>query len=222
MNQPAKVYSFPSLRQLLSGQSEPNHAGPHVPPLPDAKLEEAIRKGYEDGLIQGRIAATAELDAMRQTVREQAVEAGRVEGLAEADDAAAAMTKALAQLEAERRQMAQQVETFSVDLALAIVSRLVEVDSVRADFVARQVAHALKALAPQRPQVVYVNPADRALLGRRIADLTVQDDEALARGTARVEAGSLFVEGGIEQAFEQLKGTVLEVRARQLRKRKRT
>jgi flagellar biosynthesis/type III secretory pathway protein FliH len=222
MNQPAKVYSFPSLRQLLSGQGEPNHAGPHVPPLPDAKLEEAIRKGYEDGLIQGRIAATAELDAMRQTVREQAVEAGRVEGLAEADDAAAAMTKALALLEAERRQMAQQVETFSVDLALAIVSRLVEVDSVRADFVARQVARALKALAPQRPQVIYVNPADRALLGRRIADVPVQDDEALARGTARVEAGSLFVEGGIEQAFEQLKGAVLEVRARQLRKRKRT
>ncbi len=222
MNQPAKVYSFPSLRQLLSGQVESHHAGPHVPPLPDAKLEEAIRKGYEDGLTQGRIAAATELDAMRQTVREQALEAGRAEGLAEADDAAAAMTKALAQLEAERREMAQQIETFSVDLALAIVSRLVEVDSVRADFIARQVAVALKALAPHRPQVIYVNPGDRALLGRRIADLSVQDDEALARGTARVEASSLFVEGGIEQAFEQLKGAVLEVRARQMRKRKRT
>jgi flagellar biosynthesis/type III secretory pathway protein FliH len=222
MNQSAKVYSFPSLRQLLSGQSEPVHPGPHVPPLPDAKLEEAIRKGYEDGLIQGRIAATAELDAMRQAVREQAVEAGRAEGLAEADDAAATLGKALAQLETERRQTAQQVETFSVDLALAVVSRLTEVDSVRADFVARQVNLALKALAPQRPQVIYVNPADRALLGRRLADMPVQDDEALARGNARVEAGSLFVEGGVDRAFEQLKDAVLEVRARRMRKRKRT
>lgn len=222
MNQSAKIYSFPSLRQLLSGQSEPDHVGPHVPPLPDAKLEEAIRKGYEDGLIQGRIAATAELDAMRHAVREQAVEAGRAEGLAEAGDAAASLARALTQLEAERRQMAQQLETFSVDLAVAIVSRLVEVDSVRADFVARQVAMALKALAPQRPQVIYVNPADRALLGRRLADMPVQDDEALARGTVRVEAGSLFVEGGIDRAFEQLKDAVLEVRARRMRKRKRT
>jgi flagellar assembly protein FliH len=220
MSQAATVYSFPSLGEFLDGQREPSARNAPAAPRYDHDREEAVRKGYEEGLAQGRAAAEAELAAIQQTARQEAADAGRAEGLAQVERPVAALSEALAQLETERRQVAQQIESFGTDLALATVSRLVEVDSVRADFIARLVAIALKALAPQRPQVIYVNPADRALLDDRIKDLPIKEDETLAPGLARVEAGSLFVEGGIERAFEQLKAAVFEVRTRRVAKRK--
>jgi len=201
MTQPATVYSFPSLGEFLGGQREPSPRNAPVAPHQDQEREAAIRIGYEEGLAQGRAAAEAELAEIRETSRQEAAEAGRIEGLAAAEPPVAAVAEALKQLEAERRQAAQQIESFGTDLATAIVERLVEVDSMRADFIARLVAIALKALAPQRPHVIYVNPADHALLNGRLKGLPIKDDETLAPGLARVEAGSLFVEGGIERAF---------------------
>jgi len=219
MNQAATVYNFPSLGEFLGAQREPSAR--NAPSAHDQEREEAIRKGYEEGLAQGREAAEAELAQIVQTARQEAADAGRAEGLAEATTAVAALSQAMAQLEAERSEAAQQLENFATQLAVAIVSRLVEVDSVRADFIARLVTIALKALAPQRPQLIYVNPADRVLLDSRIKDLPIKEDETLAPGQARIEAGSLFVEGGIEQAFEQLKAATFEVRARRAAKRKK-
>ncbi len=221
MSQAATVFSFPSLNEFLGGQRDPSaRNAPAAAPRYDHDREEAVRQGYEEGLAQGRAAAQAELAAIQQAARQEAADAGRAQALAEVERPVAALGEALAQLETERRQVAQQIESFGTELALATVSRLVEVDSVRADFIARLVAIALKALAPQRPQVIYVNPADRALLDDRIKDLPIKEDETLAPGLARVEAGSLFVEGGIERAFEQLKAAVFEVRTRRAAKRK--
>ncbi|HTY53849.1 MAG TPA: FliH/SctL family protein [Candidatus Binataceae bacterium] len=218
MSQTATVYSFPSLGEVLGGHREPRVQNAPAPQT-DEEREEALRKGYEEGLAQGRAAAEAELETIRLTARQEAADAGHAEGLAQAESPLAALSEALAQVENERRQMAQQIENFATELAVSMVGRLIEVDSVRADFIARMVASALKALAPQRPQVIYVSPADRALLEDRLKELPIKEDETLSPGLARVETGSLFVEGGIEHAFEQLKAAVFEVRTRRVAKR---
>jgi hypothetical protein len=41
----------------------------------------------------------------------------------------------------------------------------------------------------------------------------VRDDGNLATGSARVEAGRLLVQSSIDEAFEQIRGAVLEVKA---------
>jgi len=219
MSETATAFTFPTMGELLGGPRPGSNRNAPAAPRFEEEREEALRQGYEEGLAQGRAAAEAELETLRQTTHQEAAEAGRAEGLSQAESPLAALSEALAQLESERQQMAAQIESFSTELATAIVSRMVEVDSVRADFIARMVAIALKALAPQRPQVIYVHPSDQALLTERLKDLPIKEDEALAPGLARLETGSLFVEGGIERAFEQLKGAVLEVRTRRAAKR---
>jgi hypothetical protein len=76
------------------------------------------------------------------------------------------------------------------------------------------VAKAVEVLAPEPPQAVYLNPADRALIGGALDGLPIKDDSSLAPGHSRVEAGRLVVEGGIDQAFEQIKSAVLDARER--------
>jgi flagellar assembly protein FliH len=219
MSETATAFTFPTMGELLGGQRQGSNRNASAAPRFEEERQQAIRQGYEEGLAQGRAAAEAELETLRQSTRQEASEAAHAESLAQLESPLAALSEALAQLDSERQQMAAQIESFGTELATAIVSRLVEVDSVRADFIARLVAIALKALAPQRPQVIYVHPSDHALLKDRLKDLPIKEDETLAPGLARVETGSLFVEGGIERAFEQLKGAVLEVRARRAAKR---
>jgi flagellar assembly protein FliH len=215
VNQAATVFSFPSLEEFLNEQRDPSARNAAAEDRYEHEREEAIRQGYEEGLAQGRAAAEAELAAMREAARQEAADAARAEG------PIAALGEALAQLEVQQREAAHQIESFGTELALAIVARLVAVDSVRADFIARLMAIALKQLAPERPQVIYVSSADHALLNDLIKDLPVKEDETLAPGQARIEAGSLFVEGAIERAFAQIKTAVLEVRARRAAKRKK-
>ena len=97
---------------------------------------------------------------------------------------------------------------------MAVVARLVEASAVRAEFVARAVAAALRVLAPEPPSAIFLNPADRKLAQDAFAGLPLKDDETLASGHARVEAGRLLVEAGIEPAFEQIKAALLEVETR--------
>ncbi len=220
MNQTATVFSFPSLEEFLNEQRDPCARNAPAEDRYEHEREEAIRQGYEEGLAQGRAAAEAELAAMREAARQEAADTGRAEGLAQAEAPIAALGEALARLEVQQREAAHQIESFGTELALAIVARLVEVDSVRANFIARLMAIALKQLAPERPQVIYVSSADHAPLHDLIKDLPVKEDETLAPGQARVEAGSLFVEGGIERAFAQIKTAVHEVRARRAAKGK--
>jgi len=61
-----------------------------------------------------------------------------------------------------------------------------------------------------------MNPADLAFIELEVQGVEVKADENLAPGHARVDAGRLLVQGGIDEAFEQIKATVLSVRERRL------
>lgn len=209
----AKPYSFPTLVALTMPQQT-------AEPLPDeTELRAALERGYADGFERGRADAEERAKSVLEASQREGFEAGRAAARTGIEQASGALQQALDKLAHERDALAGEAESFCVELALAIVSRLLEEDSVRADFVARAVASAVKNLAPETPRAVYINPADLALIEPELKGLAVKADEHLAPGHARVDAGRLLVQGGIDEAFEQIKSTVLSVRERRLRGR---
>jgi flagellar biosynthesis/type III secretory pathway protein FliH len=142
------------------------------------------------------------------------MERGHADGLAETQQAASALRDALARFEIECAQVLTEAEGFCVDVALAIVAHLAESDDIRAEFVLRSVKSALKALAPENPTAIFVHPDDHKHLGHALDDLPVRDDDTIAPGSARVEAGRLLVQSSIEEAFEQIRAAVLELKAK--------
>jgi hypothetical protein len=53
----------------------------------------------------------------------------------------------------------------------------------------------------------------RKRVARAMQELPLRDDDSLASGSARVEAGRLLVQSSIEEAFEQIRTAVLELKA---------
>ncbi len=96
--------------------------------------------------------------ALLEQSHREGLELGHAEGLAEMREAAAALREALAQFDLQRHQIVAEAEGFCVDIALAIVARLVATDSARTEFVVSSVKSALKTLAPENPTAVYLHP----------------------------------------------------------------
>jgi len=205
----AQPYAFPIMRKLDESQRAADRAR-------EAQLEaafnDAIARGISEGIAQGRREAQLEAQQLLQESHREGLERGRDEGLAEMRLAAGALREALAQFQIQRAQLVSEAEGFCVDLALAIVARLVEADRARAEFVLRSVQSALKLLAPENPTAVFLHPEVRNLLDRALEELPVRDDERLAKGSARVEAGRLLVQSSIDEAFEQIRSAILELK----------
>jgi len=209
----AKSFSFPrtgDLDALRNGRCD--EGGENA-----AAFKEAIARGYADGLAQARRAAEAEARAIAETARREGFNAGRLEAQTQVEQAAATLREAFIDFEQVRAQIVRQAESFCVELVLATVACLIESDTVRAEFASRVVVKALEVLAPEPPRAIYLNPADRALIGDDLHGLPLKDDTTLAPGHARVEAGRLVVEGGIDQAFEKIKFSMLDVSERRAR-----
>ncbi len=186
----------------------------------EAALADAIARGYTEGLARGREEATCEARELLESSTREGLAQGHAAGLDQMNLAAAALRNALDAFVAERAELAAEAEAFCVDLALAIVARLVEADKTRAEFVRRSTQAALKALAPEAPTAVFLNPADLKCAGKPMKDLPLQEDETLAPGTARVEAGRLLVESSIEEAFAQVRTAVVEVKVKRTARKK--
>ncbi len=206
----AAPYAFPIMTKLDESQRAADRA--REAQL-EAALNDAITKGIAKGIAQGRLEAQIEAQQLLQQSRQEGLERGHADGLDEMRQAASALRKALAEFEVQRAQIVSEAEAFCVDLALAIVARLVEADSVRTEFVLRSVQSALKTLAPQNPTAVFLNPSVRKHLERAMEELPVRDDKNLATGAARVEAGRLLIQSSIDEAFEQIRCAVLELKA---------
>ncbi len=206
----ARPYAFPLMAKLDESQLAADRA--RQAQLDEA-LNDAIAQGVARGIAQGRREAQIEAQQLLEQSRQEGLERGHAEGFAEMRQAASALRDALAGFEVQRAQIVSEAEAFCVDLALAVVARLVEADSVRTEFVLRSVKSAVKALAPENPTAVFLNPKAAKHLARKIKDLPIRDDEHLATGSARVEAGRLLVQSSIDEAFEQIRGAVLELKA---------
>lgn len=206
----ATTYSFPSLVEVGHLYGKESSAAVVTPD--QAAVAQAMTEGYEAGLVQGRAAAETAAKEAIEAARGEGLAHGRDEGLAQVRQVAQTLSEALALMDEERANLARECESFCVDLSLAIVARLVEADTVRADFVSRAIVAALKVLAPQPPSAILMNPADRLLARGALEGLPVHDDETLSPGRTRVETGRLLVEAGIEEAFAQIKSAILEVK----------
>jgi len=208
----ARSYIFPTLRAAT--------APPVAPEPSDLRnrelIDEAIARGYSDGLVRGRADAELQAKALFENARGEGLEAGRAAGAVEIRRTLSALTDALEKLDDERKVVVREAESFCVDLSLAMVSRLAAEDSVRADFVVRAIKDALTNLAPEPPRTIFLNPADLSIIGDKLEGLPLSADEHLAPGHTRIDAGRLFVGGGIDEAFAQIKTSILSVRERRL------
>jgi flagellar biosynthesis/type III secretory pathway protein FliH len=209
----AQPYEFPALGEF-NRFGQPLALEAIEDPCEQSAYREAIARGYAEGLAQGRAEAENVTKIEAATARQQGTELGRTEGLTAIQQLTAALGEAFAGFEAEHAALVREAEALCVDLALAIVARLVETNPVRAEFVSRTARASLKVLAPEPPAVIFVNPSDRKLNGKALAPLTVREDDTLASGCVRIEAGRLLVEGGIDLAFEQIRSAVVEVKSR--------
>lgn len=205
-----RTFTFPSRGRIAVLRG----IAPEAQAKDDAAIKEAIARGYAEGLAQARRVAEAEAKSIIDAARNEGFEAGRRQAIAQVEQSAAALREALEAFERERHETVCQAEKFCVDLVLAIISRLVEVDTVRSEFASRLVARGIEALAPEPPRAIYLNPADRALIASSFDALPLKDDPTLQPGHARIEAGRLVVEGGIEEAFQQIRYALIDVEER--------
>jgi flagellar biosynthesis/type III secretory pathway protein FliH len=206
----AELYAFPRTRNLEDLQRGVDHARESQL---QAAFNDAMARGISEGIARGRVEAQVEAQSLLERSQREGLEQGRAEGLAEMRTAAGALRDALAQLELQRTQFAADTEAFCVDLALTIVARMVEADSVRTEFVVNSIQSAIKTLAPENPGAIYLHPEVRERIARALPELPLRDDDSLATGSARVEAGRLLVQSSIDEAFEQIRCAVLELKA---------
>ncbi|HUA35769.1 MAG TPA: FliH/SctL family protein [Candidatus Binataceae bacterium] len=178
----------------------------------ETAVADAITRGYAEGRERGETEVAAAVSSARENGFREGLASGHEEGRVEMLRTAEALGAALAEFNEQRATLSHECEQFCVDLALAIVTRIVDESPVRAEFVTREVSKALKLLAPEPATEIHLNPDDHKLAKDAFAGLPLKDDATLSPGHVRVEAGRLLVEAGIEPALEQIKSAVLEVK----------
>jgi flagellar biosynthesis/type III secretory pathway protein FliH len=205
-------YIFPNAAQLDAAL----HAEPSGETIEahDKALREASQQGYTDGFQEGRAAAELAAKAIFQDAHRQGYAAGCDQGLAQAAEAAAALRQAFEQFREWRAELLNEAEAFCVELVLAIVARLVELNEDSVEFVTRTVRAAIDVFAPELPDAIFVNPANSALVASAFPQIKVCAKASIPPAGVRIEAGRLLVESNIQRAFEKIKSAVLEARDR--------
>src|SRR5579872_2342785 len=162
MSSAPKRFVFPTAAQLDTAlHGEP--AGEDIE-AQDQALRETIQQGYSEGFQAGQTAAKHAAKAIFQDAQRQGFAAGSEQGLAQAAQAAAALHQAFEQFRDWRAELANEAEAFCVELVLAVLARLIELNENSVDFVTRTVHAAIGVLAPELPQALFVNPAISALV----------------------------------------------------------
>jgi flagellar biosynthesis/type III secretory pathway protein FliH len=210
MSTQAAPYAFPLLRKFDDAKRDAERA--RMAQLA-AAFDDATARGFSEGIARGRREAEVEAQQLLEQSHREGLQRGYADGLDEMHRAAAALRDAHDKLEIERAQMLAEAEGFCVEVALAIAGRLAETDSVRTEFVVRSVKAALEALAPEPSTAIFLHPDVRTRVERALKDLPLREDENLAHGSVRVEAGRLLVQSSIEKAFAQIRDAVLELKA---------
>jgi flagellar biosynthesis/type III secretory pathway protein FliH len=207
-------FSFPNAAQLDAAL----RAGPGGETIEaqDKALREAMQQGYTDGFQEGRAAAELAAKAIFQDAHRQGFAAGCDQGLAQAAEAAAALREAFEQFREWRAELLNEAEAFCMELVLAIVARLVELNEGSVEFVTRTVRAAIDVFAPELPHTIFVNPANSTLVASAFPEIKVCPEASIPPAGVRIEAGRLLVESNIQQAFEKIKSAMLETRDRRI------
>ena len=210
MSTPAAPYAFPLLRNVDDAKRDAERA--RLAQL-EAAFDDATTRGFSEGVARGRHEAEVAAQQLLEQSHREGLQSGHAEGLEQMNRAATALRDAYDKLQFECARMRAEAEGFCVEIALAIVQHLAETDSVRTEFVVRSVKAAVEALAPEPPKAIFLHPDVRDRVEHALTDLPLRDDDNLADGSARVEAGRLLVQSSIEEAFAQIRDAVLELKA---------
>jgi flagellar biosynthesis/type III secretory pathway protein FliH len=210
MSSTPERYTFPNAAEFEAAlHAEPSRENIEAQ---DKAFREAMQQGYTDGFQEGRAAAELAAKAIFQDAHRQGFAAGCDQGLVQAGQAAAALRHAFEQFGEWRAELLNQAENFCVELVLAILARLVELNGDNVEFVTRTVQTAIGVLAPELPHAIFVNPANSILVASALPQLQVRAEDSIPPGGVRIEAGRLLVESDVQQAFEKIKSALLETR----------
>ncbi len=178
-----------------------------------ARVDEAVRDGYDQGRQKGYAAGQAE-------GRDQ----GRTEVLSELSrqigELLASWTKALETWESQRASMLLDAREDILKLAIAmgekITHRVIETEPAA---VVDQVAEALALLAKPTAVTISINPADRSIVQSVLGDLVesmnlcthidLSDDPEVSRGGCRVATDRGHIDATIDRQIQRITDTLL-------------
>lgn len=178
-----------------------------------ARVDEAVRDGYDQGRQKGYAAGQAE-----------GRDEGRTEVLSELSrqigELLASWTKALETWESQRASMLLDAREDILKLAIAmgekITHRVIETEPAA---VVDQVAEALALLAKPTAVTISINPADRSIVQSVLGDLVesmnlcthidLSDDPEVSRGGCRVATDRGHIDATIDRQIQRITDTLL-------------
>ena len=167
---------------------------------PEARIDEAVRAGFAQGLQRGRAEAAAALDAERNAQRQKAA-------------------AALAEIHALRGQVLAALRSETLDLAVEIAGRIVRERIESGDPVAARIALETLADAPTSAlRRVRVSPDDHDALLSAVPSLggpgTVEivPDPSVPQGGVVVESGEETVDARIDVSLAAARDALDEER----------
>lgn len=167
---------------------------------PEARVEEAVRAGFAQGLARGRAEGAAAFEAERQKLRGE-------------------VAATLATLAGTQGRILEECRGAVLDLAIEIAARVVRERIEAGDPVAARIAEEIVAAGPKNgTRTIRVNPADHhALLEIEPAlassgPLEIVPDPSVTPGGVVVETSQEIVDGRIETALTSVREALEEER----------
>jgi len=213
MMEPLRRFEFPEKASFTAGLIA------HAPAVDETEINAAIARGYEEGLERGRRTAVEELQRALGTAQSQGRKAGREEGFAEIQVIADTLRAALAANEQASRSFAVEAEHFCVELALAAINKLVEVDKVQTNFIKRAINRAVMTLAPRPPTEILVNPSVADQIKAAFPKLPIRAAAQIEPGQARIDGGRFLIDSAIRDAVAEIRDAIIGVRTRHAQQR---
>lgn len=202
-----------------TGPSATAPAEPPPPrePSPEELLEEARRQAAV--LVE---AARAEAVTIREAARREGLAKGAAEGRAPLEEAAGRWIGAADELSGFKARLYEEARTQVVDLALALVGKILgPLAEADAEAVAKVAGHALQLLSDREVVTLRVNPEDlHDLLEAKprllqtvdgIKKLTVLEDPSVGRGGCLVETPTAEVDARLDAQLEVLSRALKKV-----------
>jgi len=191
---------FPNLSEVRSHIGSAAHSsGASISEI-EAARERARQEGFARGREEGLAAAQTEIARLTEQARNDGFAAGVLEGRTAVAQAAAALEAAAHRLDELHASLRQEVEQFAVELTIATVHSLTSV-KLRRQFLVQAIQSACESLKPAEPAAIWLNPRDARLVAKALSGASIRESASIAPGAFQVEAGSLFVEGSLDEAL---------------------
>ena len=175
---------------LIKGQQEGHERG----------LESGYKAGLEQGIEEGRIKGEAE-------GFEKCYKEGAVQGEEYAKALQALMESFAKDVKVANEVIAEDLLTLGLDLAKAMLKSAFR---VRPELILPVVAEAVRFLPSlQHPAILYLNPEDAKVVRKAMAEELDEAgwrivEEAVARGSCRIETGTNQIDNSLATRWERL------------------